>query len=100
MLEIPLQPIENQQLSIVLAGQACKIWIKQKRTGLFLDLMVNNNYILQGQLCLDRVSMCTEVYLGFIGQLSFFDNQGNNDPVYSGLGDRFSLIYLEVGIDV
>jgi hypothetical protein len=39
--------------------------------------------------------MVRETYLGFIGDLSFTDTQGTSDPVYTGLGSRFVLLYLE-----
>jgi hypothetical protein len=38
-----------------------------------------------------------ESYLGFNGDLSFMDLDGLLDPDYTGLGERFQLIYMAVG---
>ena len=44
-------------------------------------------------LCLNLVGLVRSAYLGFIGQLAFFDTQGTSDPDYSGLGTRYQLVY-------
>jgi hypothetical protein len=64
--------------------------------GLFLDLLVSNNQIVAGVICRNLVRIVRNLYLGFQGDLVFFDNEGATDPVFSGLGTRYSLIYLEV----
>lgn len=95
MLTIPLQATPSQSLSAVLGGQNCQINVYQKSTGLFLDLSVSNSPIITATICLDRVRLVRETYLGFIGDLVFADTQGTNDPVYTALGSRFILLYLE-----
>jgi hypothetical protein len=95
MLTIPLQATPSQSLSVLLAGQNCQINVYQKSTGMYLDLYVSNSPIITATICLDRVRMVRETYLGFIGDLSFVDTQGASDPVYTGLGSRFVLLYLE-----
>ena len=96
---IPLTPGQNQTLKVILADQLCKISIYENSTGLYLDLTVNANVIRTSVLCLNKVQMIKESYLGFIGRLMFFDTEGNSDPVSSGLGTRYELRYLEKGID-
>lgn len=91
---IPLKPLPNQALSVVLNNQACQINVYQKRYGLFLDLLVNNAVIVAGVICQNYNRIVRSAYLGFSGDLCFFDNQGTSDPVYTGLGSRFSLIYI------
>jgi hypothetical protein len=95
MLTIPLQATPAQSLSAVLGGQNCQINVYQKSTGLFLDLSVSNSPIIAATICLDRVRLVREPYLGFIGDLVFADTQGTADPVYTDLGSRFILLYLE-----
>jgi hypothetical protein len=34
-------------------------------------------------------------YLGFVGDLCFFDTQGTEDPTSPGLGTRYLFVYLE-----
>lgn len=94
---IPLQSKPAQQVAAQLGDQTVQLVIKQKSTGLFLDLYINNALILGGVLCEDRNRIVRSAYLGFAGDLAFIDNQGTSDPVYSGLGSRFSLAYLEPG---
>ena len=92
---IPLTATPSQTLTALLSSQNCKINIYEKTTGVYLDLLVNNSPIIQAVLCLDRVRVVRETYMGFIGDLSFVDTQGTSDPTNSGFGTRFQLIYLE-----
>lgn len=93
---IPTQAVPSQTLTATLAGQSCKINVYAKSTGLFLDIYVNDALIIGGVICLNGVKIVRDTYLGFIGDLAFFDTQGTDDPVSTGLGSRYELIYLEV----
>lgn len=93
---VPIQADPNQTLTVLLAGQACRINIYQKRTGLFLELFVNDEPIIGATLCNNQVRLVRDAYLGFLGDLAFTDTQGSAAPDYTGLGTRFLLIYLEV----
>lgn len=98
MLIVPLQPVPNQQVAVLLAGQSCELVVQQKFFGLFMNVSVNNALIIGGVLCENRNRIVRSLYLGFIGDFIFIDNQGSEDPVYTGLGGalaRFSLAYLE-----
>lgn len=92
---IPLQATASQDLTVQLADQVCQITIRQKALGLFLDLAVNNTAIISGVICQNLNKIVRSVYLGFTGDLCFIDLQGTDDPVYTGLGSRFVLSYLE-----
>lgn len=93
---IPLQAVPSQILQVTLAGQNAQINVYQKAFGLFCDLYVNNALIIGGVLCENLNRIVRSAYLGFIGDLAFFDTQGESDPVYSGMGARYQLAYLEV----
>lgn len=97
MMLIPILPIPAQVFNVTLGSQVCQISIYQKSTGLFLDLSVNSNVVITCQLGLNRVLLVRQTYLGFIGDLSFIDTQGLDDPTYLGLGARFILVYLTPG---
>lgn len=92
-VEIPLSAFPAQSLSVQLGGKSCGIRVYQKRTGLFVDLSVNNRRALSGILCRDRTWIVRGDHFGFPGDLTFIDTQGNSDPDYSGLGTRFRLIW-------
>jgi hypothetical protein len=94
MLQIALQPVPSQILSVVLAGQNCQIAVYQKTQGLFVDLNVNGADISTAVLAHDVVPLVPTGYLGFSGNLIFTDTQGNSDPTYDGLGGRYQLVYL------
>lgn len=62
---------------------------------LYLDLYVNDALIIGGVLCLNANVIVRDAYLGFTGDLAFYDTQGTSDPVSTGLGGRYVLMYLE-----
>ncbi len=95
MLLIPLSPTPSQTLNVVLANQACTINIYTKFYGLFCDLSVSQVPIIRGVLCLNQNYIVRSIYLGFTGDLGFFDSQGTSDPTFPGLGSRFAFLYLE-----
>jgi hypothetical protein len=90
---IPINPYANQDLTVMLGGQKCQITIKQKSTGVFIDVTVNNVLMIQGQICIDRVPVLFNDYRGFIGAMQFEDTQGKADPVYTSFGSRWQLAY-------
>ena len=91
---VPLQALPNQSVLTILNGQQTHLNVYQKRTGLFLDIFVGNNLILSGVRCVNLTLMVMDAYLGFVGDLTWLDNQGNQNPDFTGLGGRYSLIYL------
>jgi len=102
MLIIPINDTYSQTLTIQLAGQNCKINLYQKSTGFYCDLYVNDEPIVVGVICQNLNRIVRSAYLGFIGDLNFFDTQGSatipsngQDPTSPGLGTRFLFRYLE-----
>lgn len=97
---IPLRPIPSQTITITLSNQSCRINVRQTSTGIYLDLYVNDTLIIGGVHCQDLNPIVRNRYLGFIGDLAFYDTQpstitGPNDPVYTGLGSRYVLEYYQ-----
>jgi hypothetical protein len=95
MLEVPLRPLPNQTVQVQLAGQACSLDVYQLAYGLFVNVWVNNSMIIGGVVAENRNRIVRSRYLGLVGDFIFVDRQGTADPVYTGLGDRFALVYLE-----
>ena len=92
---IPIADIYSQTLNVTLANQSCTINLYQTTNcGLFCDLYVNNALVIGGVICQNLNRIVRDTYLGFVGDLTFLDNQGQNDPSSPGLGTRFSLCYL------
>ena len=92
---IPLQPIPNQTLTVNLDGQICQLNVYQLGASLYIDVLVNNVLIIGGVICENLNRIVRSLYLGFQGDLAFIDGQGSSDPVYTGLGSRYSLAYVE-----
>jgi hypothetical protein len=97
MLIVPLTSVASQTVRISLGGQACKINVFEKSTGVYLDLYVNDSPIITGRLCMNNNKLVRDAYLGFVGDLVFVDSQGSQDPTSDGIGSRFALTYLEAG---
>lgn len=95
MIEVPLQAVPSQTVSVTLGGQACQLNIKSKLGVLYMDVYVNNAVVMLGVQCQNGNRILRSIYLGFLGDLIFVDTQGSSDPFYSGLGSRFLLEYLD-----
>lgn len=95
-LIIPLQPIPNQTLQVQLGTQACTLNVYQTAYGLFVDLYVGATLIVAGVIALNATLIVRSAYLGFAGDIEFLDTNiaSPTDPVYTGLGGRYQLIYL------
>ena len=94
MVIIPLQAVPSQAVSVTLGAQISQINVYQKLPGLFIDLYVDNVLVIGGVICQNLNRIVRSAYLGFSGDLAFIDNQGDTDPVFTGLGTRYSLAYL------
>lgn len=95
MQVIPTQPIPNQIMQVQLDQQPCSIHIYQTAYGMFMDLFVGGVPVVYGVICENLNRIVRDLYLGFSGDLLFNDTQGTSDPVYTGLGSRFELVYIE-----
>lgn len=91
--EIPLSAVPAQKLSVQLSGKSCRISVYQKRTGLYVDISVNDHPVLSGVLGRDRTWLVRGAHFGFPGDLTFIDSQGMSDPHHTGLGSRYRLVW-------
>ena len=95
MQNIPINDVTSQTVQVILANQSCLINLYQNSTGLYCDLTVNGVLIIGGVACLNLIRIVRDSYLGFIGDLTFQDIQGTNEPSSPGLGTRYLFQYLE-----
>lgn len=96
MQVVPIQPVPNQTLQVQLGGQACTIDIRETAFSLVMDVYVSGTLIIGGVICENLNRIVRSLYLGFLGDFMFDDTQGDTDPVYTGLGSQYQLMYLEV----
>jgi hypothetical protein len=94
MQVIPLQPIPNQVVNVVLGNQNCTIVLFQRDEGLFCNLYVGSALVIGGVACQNINRIVRDAYLGFVGDLIFEDLQGDSDPDYTGLGSRWMICYI------
>ena len=90
---VPLVAVPSQTLSVQLGVLSCRINVYQKATGLYFDLLVADVAIVTGALALNLNKLVRSAYLGFTGDLYFFDTAGTADPTYDGLGARYVLLW-------
>jgi len=100
-MQIPLQAVPNQTLAITLDRQPVQIALRQNGVNMYLDLLLDNQYVVRTRICRDRQRLLLDAgYQGFAGDFVFVDTQGADNPTYKGLGgagSRFQLIYLAAG---
>jgi hypothetical protein len=90
---IPLQPVPNQTTQVVLNNQNCQIDVWQTPDALFFNLSVNDEIVVNGQVCQNLNRLVLDQYLGFSGDFAFNDSQGSTDPNYLDIGTRYQLLY-------
>jgi hypothetical protein len=96
MKRIPLNPVPSQTLAVILGGQACEIALRQNGANMYLDLRVNGVDIVLTRIVRNLQFICIDArYRPFVGDLIFTDTQGDTQPVFTGLGARYQLYYLE-----
>jgi hypothetical protein len=95
MLVVPVQALPNQTLQCVLGGQSVQLSIYQQSYGLFMDVSSNGTLIIAGVICENGNRIVRDAYLGFLGDFAWYDTQSTTDPIYTGLGLQYVLLYLE-----
>lgn len=92
---IPLQPVPNQSLKVILAQQICQLNVYQTAYGLFMDVYSNGSLIIAGVICQNLNRVVRSKYLGFVGDFVVIDTIADDEPYFDGLGTQFQLCYLE-----
>lgn len=94
MIEIPLQQIPNQELSVVLDGQNCVINIRQMGGFVYLTLSADNVPICTTHVCQSGEPIPVWTTPNFSGRLFFVDENGKFAPPRSEeLSARYRLFY-------
>lgn len=94
MFIVPLKAVPSQTLAITLDGQLCKITVRT--IGPFVYFSLEGAAVTR--LVRDRARILIDSkYRGFRGDFAFIDTQGLDDPAYTGLGDRWQLVYYNAG---
>ncbi len=95
MQMIPTRPVRAQAFGVILSDQQVVLTLRQLAGGLFINVEVNNVEIVGLVVCQDLNRIVRDAYLGFVGDLMFYDASGGRaNPYYAELGSRFQLLYL------
>ena len=96
MKRVPLFPVPNQTLAVVLAGQSCELALRQNGDNMYFDLTVNDVDIVLCRIVRNKQLLCLDArYRPFVGDFFFMDTQGDTQPEYTGLDTRYLLYYVE-----
>lgn len=90
---IPLRAEPNQSFSIELDGHIVDFEFLTRGVFLYMNLTVDSVNKVNGIICLNNSNLLLYPNFGVNGKLYFKDTQGNLDPIYYGLNDRWLLIY-------
>ncbi len=112
MQSIPIISAPAQNFSIVLGGQSCQINLYSLQTpgdilgtvtstelqgypALYADLLLGTQPIISCRIVRNLVPWLLDAtYQGFIGDLVMIDTLADTDPVWTGLGAQYQLVYL------
>lgn len=95
MIVVPMEALPSQTVQIQLNGQNCQLNVYTKFFGLYMDILVNDVLVIGGVVCRNLNRIVRSKYLGFTGDFAFVDTlDGNDDPIYQGLGTQFQLVYF------
>lgn len=97
MIRIPLSNLSNQRFNVVLDGQNCTVTLKQNGAALYLSLAVDQVDVVTNHICNNDSPIPIFKTTAFSGCLVFHDVLGDSHPDYSGLSDRYYLVYLAEG---
>lgn len=92
--QIPLSAIPSQTANVTLDGQVARITVRTIGSFLYFSL----DGVVTNRICRNRQRLLVDAqYHGFVGDFEFVDTQGDSDPQYPGLADRFMLVYFSAG---
>ena len=90
---IPIEQQPNQIFTVQLGDKQCIIELLTRGFSIFINITVDDIKKANGLICLNKVNLIRYPDIGLSGKLYFEDTQGNLDPIYYGLNDRWRLIY-------
>lgn len=87
ILEIPVQQVPNQTLTTTINNVIYGITLNTRLDELYMSITKNGEPIIYNRICLNK----QPINEGFV----FVDMDGLDNPVFSGLGDRYKLLWTD-----
>lgn len=91
---IPVEKTPSQSLDISIENKNVKITLLTRGQYIYASFSINNEEKLNGLVCLNKNNLIP-YSIGIKGKIYFEDTQGNRDPIYDELNDRWLLYYEE-----
>ena len=98
VIEIPLQPVANQEIAIVIKNQQLVIKIRTldgASDRQYFSLSLAGTVICENVLIVDGAPIVQAPYLGLIGDFASVDVSGDDPPLYFGWGSRWILVWSD-----
>ena len=92
-MEIPLSAVPYQTVSAVVNGQNYRITVRQNGAFVYASVTVDGEKVVDNALAVARGRVIPFAQTVAQTMLYWVDTQGNDRPQYSGLGDRWKLVY-------
>lgn len=90
---IPLSPIPYQTVSIVINGQNYSVIVRQLGSALFSSVFIDGEVVAENVLARAGGRLIPWAQTKAHTQLFWQDFQGNDNPHYKGLSDRWLICY-------
>lgn len=87
ILEIPLQQVPNQTLSVTINNDSYDLELNTRLDYLYMSIIKNSVPIIYNRICQNN----NPIEEGFL----FIDMDSSDDPKYNELNDRFKLIWTD-----
>lgn len=95
MKVISIKQKDDQYFNCTFGDSGYRMRLLDRGTaGVFLDVYREDELLLAGLPCLDRVRIIRSAYKRFPGDLMFVDQVGFDNPQFSYFNTRFQLNYL------
>lgn len=92
-MEIPLSAIPFQIVNAVVNGQNYRITVRQLGSEIYTSLVVDDEQVTNSVMAVARGKLIPWSQTIAQTMLVWIDTQGNERPQYTGLGDRWRLVY-------
>ena len=92
---IPIDKQPNQKFTIRIENKNVKIELITRGLFMYSNISVEEEPLFNGVICLNKINLIQYKNTKLKGSLYFKDTQGDEAPVYTGLNDRWLLVYEE-----
>ena len=94
-IKLNLMNVPSQDTTFSINGNKVGVKLLTRGSYLYCSISINDEARLNGIICHNKTNIIQYPIKELQGSLYFEDTQGDSDPIYDGLNDRWILIYEE-----